>query len=390
MAADFQTLSALVDRFLDAYGEDLVKQLRELRFYPNQAAPVDRLLIEKDEIIARMGALKGSPLYRVPGVQNADTYRDFLFQVEGLVRRRIAPHLDEIRKIIGETQVRSGYRNRMSWEVVKTRINLLGQLADEVHAALRDYFRVHFLPDLAPLAAAAPVPGALHTQPQSTPVAAVRIPFPDLLLHEHAGEDDARVYDDALKAMEHWYAKEQGPEAKGFAMLSKRLGDGVKGVMNDLFPASGDYRSVLKPGYVSLDEFRSVAESFETLGNRMKLHLTNYGDGTLRRVEYEGVDGDGNPRRRAILYTRLFRNLEMHLGLIRLIRADAYYDVAYYLYYRPAYEHWHELKLLLDKVVLPRVPLRERYNPDLKFTGHLFNELKSQLDVFHDQLRRHF
>ncbi|MBN8218324.1 MAG: hypothetical protein J0L75_16895, partial [Spirochaetes bacterium] len=144
MATDFQTLTSLVDRFLDAYGEDLVKQLRELRFYPNQAGPVDRLLLEKDEIIAKVSALKQNPLYRVPGNQGAEAYRDFLFQVEGLVRRRIAPHLEEIRKIIGETQVRSGYRNRMSWEVVKTRINLLGQLAEEVHAALRDFFRVHF------------------------------------------------------------------------------------------------------------------------------------------------------------------------------------------------------------------------------------------------------
>lgn len=387
MTTDHLAIQNLAGRFLDAYGEDLVKQLRDLKYYLSGAETVERLLTEKEDICQQISALRSSPKLKPGTTHTATQYREWVGQIESLCKKKIQPHLEAFKKLIADVQMKSAYRTRMSWEGVKSRLNHLGQLAEEIHTAVRDHVRSHYLPELGAEAARA-VP-SLGARPAVTAPAA-RPTFESLLAAEATSDEAVEPYDQALRHWESYLGKERGGEASRFTERLRQATAPLSSWTKSLFPPATGYESVLKPGYVSLEECRAAAEPLESLAGRIKTLLPLWVADGLKPLEYEGTDAEGNPRRRRILLSRLFRNLELHGVILKSIQRDVYYDVGYYLYYRPMADHFLELRLIFDKAILPRVPLRDRYQTDLKFTGLLFNDLKSRLDHIHGELRRHF
>lgn len=397
MAVDVQVLNGLVDRFLDGYSEDLVKQLRELRFYPGQAPVIDRLFREKDAIFEKFATFKGHPIYSPPVEKNRLIYREFLDQAEGFIERKVVSHLEELKKLILETQGKLGQRNRMSWEVVKANLNLLQTVSVDFLKTLRLYFREKFIPELVLRDASdvsVPIPPPSPGTPGESAPSKPKAPrsLDELLSLETFSEADAKPYDDSLTTIETWYSREKGGEAASrFKGLVNKLREGIAATMSPLTAKEeSSYKTRLERGFVSLKDYRTIADSFATVISRLRPLLEKYFEGELKPLSYEAKDEAGDPYNKKIVYSKLFRNIHAHLGVLRAINQDVHYETAYYLYYKPAREHYLELKLIFEKVVLVRVPVKDKYSQDMKFFGLIFNDMRSQLEEFHAVLQKNY
>jgi hypothetical protein len=384
MAIDSFGLRGLIVQFLDAYNDEFSKHIRQLGTYPGKAEIVERFVKEKEAILQRFVEYQNPIHYKLPLDKDKEVYIHFLEQLDAFIKRKVKRHLEEILSLITETQSRIGAHNRLSWEVDKTKVNLLVRTADDYLSGVRSFFKMYALKDLDLGTEKSP---ALPTT--VTPVSAEKITIDSLLQSEKVTDVETAIYDGALRDMESWLTKDKTIKARNLTTLARNLGnDVILSVTNWLASpeaSTNEYKSILKNGFVSLEEFRHTSGTFVSLVEKLKLALVRFGIEELKPL-YD----DGTSVKKRIVYSCLFRNTLMHAGLLANIRQDVPYEMAYYLYFKPAHEHHRELKLILDKTILQRVIGSDRYAPELKIIGHLLNDIKSHLDTFHESLKRYF
>ncbi len=387
MALDAFGLRGQVGQFLDAYNDEFAKHLKQIGAYPGKSEIVERLLKEKDVILQRFVEYQDPSHYRLPFDKDRETYMHFIEQLDAFIKRKVKRHLDEIAGLILETQTKIGGLNRMSWEADKSKVALLHRIADEFISGVKIYFKTHFVQDLD-----------LGVEKKAgpftpNPIETVKSGIQTLLQNENPSEGEATPYDVAIREMESWLIKDKEIKGRNFSTLARHLGnDVVQSITTwlEAKDANQSYKSILKEGYVSLEEFRRLASIFINLVEKLKLALEKYGTGELKPVFDDTVKQGAGVVRKKIVYSLLFRNTLMHAGLVVNIRQDLPYDVAYYLYFKPAFEHYKELKLIFEKAILQRLLNKDKYATDLKLIGHLLNDIKSQLDTFNDSLKRYY
>lgn len=108
------------------------------------------------------------------------------------------------------------------------------------------------------------------------------------------------------------------------------------------------YRRMNQRGYVCLEKFREISDTFGSLVKIFEAGLSKYGKSGLPKLFYPSSDRPGAMEIRRILYKRLLRNLKVMELLLAGISHDVKKKDAIGLFFQPTYEYLREIRIVSE------------------------------------------
>ncbi|MBN8218295.1 MAG: hypothetical protein J0L75_16750 [Spirochaetes bacterium] len=315
-----ETLKNL-SQFIGHFGEDYRKALEELTYHDAFKAQINRLRGEyadlREEAILWNKRLAGNP--------------GMLAEIGTVLGRRHLPHLETVKKVVTDLIETSKFVSRPSWHKLKESCEQMIRWLEAVRseAALSQ--------PVAPSTSESPATG-------ETPPAPLSVSLEERLRLEQAVAEELDSYRVDREEMEAFAKEEHAPKETGFlGRLKKSLG-----TLGSEEEDNGDYRMVLRRGFVSLESFKAFREPFSELLALLRAELERDRHPALPIVPCVYQDESGYSGKRRILFAPLFANSELLLKLLSETRHDVPAAACTAAFFRPAFRYLGEVRTAWD------------------------------------------
>lgn len=312
-----------LSQFIGHFGEDYRKALEELAYHDQFKAQINRLRGEygdlREEAIQWNKRLEGNP--------------SLLIEIGKVLGRRHLPHLEAVKAVVANLIETSKFVSRPSWHKL---LETCGQMIRWLEAIRAEASQgqaaavAETKPEEAP---AAPSPAAEHG-----------LDLEARLRLEQGAPEELDSYRVDREEMEAFLKEEKAPKETGFFGRIKKS----FGTLGSEEEDNGDYRMVLRKGFVSLEAFKAFAGPFSELLKLLRDELSRDRHPTLPVVPCAYQDESGYSGKRRILFGPLFSNSELLLKLLGDTRHDIPITSCTAAFFRPAFRYLGEVRTAWD------------------------------------------
>lgn len=294
--------SDLLGRFLQSFGEEHRKNLGELALSPEHSLSASKLVKNYPRLVDDLSKL----LDRQPPAPEAPLIDDLLLT-------RLWDHLDECKRIVGKLISSNRNLSRPFWPILREQCTYLQMVIGELRKLAGT--NAIELPEIAEAETLA------LTEPKPS------LDF--LLVTEKISSLDRSHYDIDLTHME---------KCAGTS-LGKATGAPV---------VPGRYKTVNRPGYVYVEEFRNFAAPFRVMSEALGRSLSGSRVRMLPELFVDDVPGDPSKGGGKILFSLLLRNTAAFLVLVSGLSRDLDHHEATQALFHPGCRYLKEIHVALD------------------------------------------
>ncbi|MBN8217280.1 MAG: hypothetical protein J0L75_11610 [Spirochaetes bacterium] len=309
----------LFERILLGFGEDYLRNLKELSIHPEHKDSVGRLLAEYPGLFGALAKAKTKYIEAAAGTGPIDLPQE-LFD-------RLTVHLEAGKRIVVKLLSENRSIIRPFWHVLKENCTYMSMVVAEIRRS-----------------AAANAPADLPTldaEPEPPPTKGLT--FQELVAQEAGDPWDLRRYENDAETMRRFLAREAKTTSKG----------------------PGKYQHVLQKGYVTLEEFRGAARCFELLLSTLKESLDSGRLDAMPRILLDQGSAQGGTKGERVLLGPLIQNGTAFVSLLRATLHDVPCHDATEVFFTPGCQYLKELHLALGHLVAKNLAARDLFSEEL-------------------------
>lgn len=292
----------LLGRFLQSFGEEHRKNLGELALSPEHSMSASKMVKEYPRLVDDLSKL----LDRQPPAPEAPLLDDLLLT-------RLWDHLDECKRIVVKLMSSNRNLSRPFWPVMREQCTYMQMVIGELRKLAGT--NAIELPEIA--------------EAETLAVVGPRPSLDFLLVTEKVSSLDRSRYDIDLTHME---------KCAG-ASLTKTTG---------ALEGPSRYKTVTRPGYVYVEEFRNFAGPFRVMTEALNRSLTGSRVRYLPELFVDDVPGDLSKGGGRILFSLLLRNAAAYLVLTAGLSRDLDHLQATQALFHPGCRYLKEIHVALD------------------------------------------